>query len=65
MAALSDVVIQVLLAMAVYYPLTLGALAGLIFIAFRRRGSPVWQLALLLLLVLFVLFSLVAYSWRR
>jgi uncharacterized membrane protein len=65
MAALSDAMMQVLLALAVYYPFTLGALAGLMVIAFQRRRTPIWRLALLVLLVLFVLFSLVAYSWHR
>ena len=65
MAALSDAMMQVLLTLAVFYPFTLGALAGLIFIAFRRRRSPFWRLAMLLMLVLFVLFSLLAYSWHR
>jgi len=57
--------IQVLLTLAVYYPFTLGTLAGLMIIAFQRRRSPFWRLALILLLVLFILFSLVAYSWHR
>ncbi|WP_025123355.1 MULTISPECIES: hypothetical protein [unclassified Serratia (in: enterobacteria)] len=65
MAALSDAMMQVLLTPAVYYPYTLGALAGLMIIALLRRRSPFWRLALLLLLVLFILFSLVAYSWHR
>ncbi|HGM5489997.1 TPA: hypothetical protein ACKP1B_001602 [Serratia fonticola] len=65
MAALSDVMMQVLLTLAVYYPFTLGVLAGLMIIAIRRRRSPMWRLALLLLLVLFALFALVAYSWHR
>lgn len=65
MAALSDAMMQVLLTLAVYYPYTLGALAGLMIIALLRRRSPFWRLALLLLLVLFILFSLVAYSWHR
>lgn len=65
MAALSDAMLQVLLTLAVYYPFTLGVLAGLMMIAVLRRRSPFWRLALLLLLVLFVLFSLVAYSWHR
>ncbi|MBC3250735.1 hypothetical protein BFS14_13635 [Serratia fonticola] len=65
MAALSDAMMQVLLMLAVYYPLTLLALAGVMIIAFRRRRSPFWRLALIVLLVLFVLFSLVAYSWHR
>lgn len=65
MAALSDAMMQVLLTLAVYYPFTLLALAGLIIIAYQRRKMPVWRLALILLLVLFVLFSLVASSWHR
>lgn len=65
MAALSDVMMQVLLTLAVYYPFTLGVLAGLMIIAILRRRSPFWRLALLLLLVLFTLFALVAYSWHR
>jgi uncharacterized membrane protein YqjE len=56
---------QVLLMLAVYYPFTLLALAGLMIIAYRRRKTPFWRLALVLLLVLFVLFSLVAASWHR
>ncbi|MNE73021.1 hypothetical protein D3C80_1690060 [compost metagenome] len=65
MAALSDAMMQVLLMLAVYYPFTLLALAGLMIIAYQRRKMPVWRLALILLLVLFVLFSLVAFSWHR
>lgn len=65
MAALSDAMMQVLLTLAVYYPFTLLALAGLMIIAYQRRKMPVWRLALVLLLVLFVLFSLVAFSWHR
>ncbi|CAI0816188.1 hypothetical protein [Serratia fonticola] len=65
MAALSDAMMQVLLTLAVYYPFTLLALAGLMIIAYQRRKMPVWRLALILLLVLFVLFSLVAFSWHR
>ncbi|CAM4087225.1 hypothetical protein [Serratia silvae] len=65
MAALSDAMMQILLALAVYCPFTLGALAGLIIIAFQRRRSPFWRLALIVLLLLCVLFSLVAYSWHR
>lgn len=65
MAALSDAMMQVLLMLAVYYPLTLLALAGLMIIAYQRRKTPLWRLALVLLLVLFVLFSLVASSWHR
>ena len=64
MAALSDAMMQVLLTLAVYYPFTLGGLAGLMIIALLRRRSPFWRLALLPLLVLFVLFSLVAYRWH-
>lgn len=65
MAALSDAMMQVLLTLAVYYPFTLLALAGLMIIAYQRRKMPVWRLALILLPVLFVLFSLVASSWHR
>ncbi|WP_411750970.1 hypothetical protein [Serratia sp. (in: enterobacteria)] len=65
MAALSDAMLQVLLTLAVYYPFTLLALAGLMIVAFQRRRSPFWRLALIVLLMLFVLFSLVAYSWHR
>ncbi len=65
MAALSDAMMQVLLTLAVYYPFTLLALAGLMIIAYQRRKMPVWRLALILLLVLFVLFSMVAFSWHR
>lgn len=65
MAALSDAMMQILLTLAVYYPFTLLALAGLMIIAYQRRKMPVWRLALILLLVLFVLFSLVAFSWHR
>jgi type VI protein secretion system component VasF len=65
MAALSDAMMQVLLTLAVYYPFTLLALAGVMIIAYQRRKMPVWRLALILLLVLFVLFSLVAFSWHR
>ena len=65
MAALSDAMMQIVLALAVYYPFTLGTLAGLIIIAFQRRRTPFWRLALIVLLVLFALFSLVAYSWQR
>ncbi|ALX95675.1 MULTISPECIES: hypothetical protein [Serratia] len=65
MAALSDAMMQVLLILAVYYPFTLLALAGLMIIAYQRRKAPFWRLALVLLLVLFVLFSLVAASWHR
>lgn len=65
MAALSDAMMQVLLTLAVYYPFKLLALAGLMIIAYQRRKMPVWRLALILLLVLFVLFSMVAFSWHR
>lgn len=65
MAALSDVMMQFLLTLAVYYPFTLLALGGLMIIAYQRRRLPFWRLALIVLLVLFVLFSLVAYSWHR
>ncbi|ERK08157.1 hypothetical protein L580_1540 [Serratia fonticola AU-P3(3)] len=56
---------QVLLILAVYYPFTLLALAGLMIIAYQRRKTPFWRLALVLLLMLSVLFSLVASSWHR
>ncbi|MEB7885830.1 hypothetical protein [Serratia fonticola] len=65
MAALSDAMMQVLLILAVYYPFTLLALAGLMIIAYQRRKTPFWRLALVLLLMLSVLFSLVASSWHR
>ncbi|MBC3381176.1 hypothetical protein H8I69_18815 [Serratia fonticola] len=65
MAALSDAMMQVLLILAVYYPFTLLALAGLMIIAYQRRKTPFWRLALVLLLILFVFFSLVASSWHR
>lgn len=65
MAALSDAMMQALLILAVYYPFTLLALAGLMIIAYQRRKTPFWRLALVLLLMLSVLFSLVASSWHR
>ncbi len=65
MARLSDVVIITLLTLAIYYPITLGLLAWLMFIAFRRRRSPYWRLALILLSAMFVLVSLAAYNWHR
>ncbi len=37
---MSDYIMIVLLTLAVYYPLTLGALAGMMYIAWRRRRSP-------------------------
>ncbi|MGQ6546449.1 hypothetical protein ACUNEV_02770 [Serratia sp. IR-2025] len=61
MAALSDAMMQVLLILAVYYPFTLLALAGLMIIPYHRRKAPFWLWAL----VLFVLFSMVAASWHR
>lgn len=65
MAEMSDYVVITLLTLAVYYPITLGGLALLMFIAFRRRSSPYWRLALVLLSGMFVLFALAAFSWHR
>ena len=46
---MSDYLIIALLTLAVYYPLTLGALAVMMFFAWRRRRSPYWRLGLALL----------------
>ncbi|ASM31844.1 MULTISPECIES: hypothetical protein [Serratia] len=62
---MSDYIIIALLTLAVYYPLTLGGLAVMMFFAWRRRRSPYWRLGLVLLTVLFVLFAKVAYDWHR
>lgn len=62
---MSDYIIITLLTLSVYYPLTLGALAVMMIIAVRRRQSPYWRLALLLLTLLFVLFAIAAYSWHH
>lgn len=62
---MSDYIIIALLTLAVYYPLTLGALAGMMYIARRRRRSPYWRLGLVLLTLLFVLFAKAAYDWHR
>ncbi|WP_440489150.1 hypothetical protein [Serratia nevei] len=61
---MSDYIIIALLTLAVYYPLTLGALAVMMYIAWRRR-SPYWRLGLVLLTLLFVLFAKAAYDWHR
>ncbi|HAT4912969.1 TPA: hypothetical protein I9742_002556 [Serratia marcescens] len=62
---MSDYIMIVLLTLAVYYPLTLGALAGMMYIAWRHRRSPYWRLGLVLLTLLFVLFAKAAYDWHR
>nr|WP_142017341.1 hypothetical protein [Serratia fonticola] len=62
---MSDVAIIMLLTLAVYYPVTLGVMACLMFMAYRRRGSPQWRLALVLLSVMFVLIALAAFNWYR
>ncbi|MNG97257.1 hypothetical protein D3C79_563640 [compost metagenome] len=62
---MSDIIIITLLTLAVYYPVTLGALALMIFFAWRRRKSPYWRLGLALLTVLFVLFAMAAYDWHH
>ncbi len=51
---MSDYIIIALLTLAVYYPLTLGGLAVMMFFAWRRRRSPYWRLGLALLALLFV-----------
>ncbi|AYZ33593.1 hypothetical protein [Serratia sp. FDAARGOS_506] len=62
---MSDYIIIALLTLAAYYPLTLGALAVMMYIAWRRRRSPYWRLGLALLTLLFVLFAKAAYDWHR
>ncbi|HGC5850145.1 hypothetical protein PTQ97_09840 [Serratia ureilytica] len=62
---MSDYIIIALLTLAVYYPLTLGALAVMMFFAWRRRRSSYWRLGLALLTVLFALFAKAAYDWHR
>jgi len=62
---MSDYIIIALLTLAVYYPFTLGALAVMMFFAWRRRRSPYWRLGLVLLTLLFVLFAKAAYDWHR
>ncbi len=62
---MSDYIIIALLTLAVYYPFTLGALAVMMFFAWRRRRSPYWRLGLALLTVLFALFAKAAYDWHR
>lgn len=62
---MSDYIIIALLTLAVYYPLTLGVLAVMMFFAWRRRRSPYWLLGLVLLTLLFVLFAKAAYDWHR
>ncbi|MDX7271101.1 hypothetical protein SJ322_02445 [Serratia marcescens] len=62
---MSDYIIIALLTLAVYYPLTLGGLAVMMFFAWRRRRSPYWRLGLALLALLFVLFAKVAYDLHR
>ncbi|BCZ41891.1 TPA: hypothetical protein K8N54_002566 [Serratia marcescens] len=61
---MSDYIIITLLTLAVYYPLTLGTLAVMMYFAWRRR-SPYWRLGLALLALLFVLFAKAAYDWHR
>jgi hypothetical protein len=55
---MSDYIIIALLTLAVYYPLTLGGLAVMMFFAWRRRRSPYWRLGLALLALLFVLWRM-------
>ncbi|MGB8664904.1 MAG: hypothetical protein WCD24_09130 [Serratia inhibens] len=62
---MSDIIIITLLTLAVYYPVTLGVLALMIFFAWRRRKSPYWRLGVVLLTVLFALFAMVAYDWHH
>ncbi|MBH1920791.1 hypothetical protein [Serratia surfactantfaciens] len=62
---MSDYIIIALLTLAVYYPLTLGALAVMMYFVWRRRRSPYWRLGLVLLALLFVLFAKAAYDWHR
>ncbi len=60
---MSDYIIITLLTLVVYYPLTLGGLALMIWFAWRQRKSPYWRLGLVLLIALFVLFAMAAYDW--
>ncbi|POP21347.1 hypothetical protein [Serratia marcescens] len=62
---MSDYIIIALLTLAVYYPLTLGTLAVMMYFAWCRRRSPYWRLGLALLALLFVLFAKAAYDWHR
>ena len=62
---MSDYIIIALLTLAVYYTLTLGTLAVMMYFAWRRRRSPYWRLGLALLALLFVLFAKAAYDWHR
>lgn len=62
---MSDYIIIALLTPAVYYPLTLGTLAVMMYFAWRRRRAPYWRLGLALLALLFVLFAKAAYDWHR
>lgn len=62
---MSDYIIIALLTLAVYYPLTLGTLAVMMYFAWHRRRSPYWRLGLALLALLFVLFAKAAYDWHR
>ncbi|HAT3848075.1 TPA: hypothetical protein I8639_001987 [Serratia marcescens] len=62
---MSDYIIITLLTLAVYYLLTLGTLAVMMYFAWRRRRSPYWRLGLALLALLFVLFAKAAYDWHR
>ncbi|MCW6013521.1 hypothetical protein K1Y38_11645 [Serratia marcescens] len=62
---MSDYIIIALLTLVVYYPLTLGTLAVMMYFAWRRRRSPYWRLGLALLALLFVLFAKAAYDWHR
>ncbi|HGM6985763.1 hypothetical protein JY531_03295 [Serratia marcescens] len=62
---MSDYIIIALLTLAVYYPLTLGTLAMMMYFAWRRRRSPYWRLGLALLALLFLLFAKAAYDWHR
>ncbi|WP_160165246.1 hypothetical protein [Serratia plymuthica] len=48
-----------------YYPVTLGVLAVMMFFAWRRRKSPYWRLGLVLLAGLFALFAMAAYDWHH
>lgn len=61
---MSDIIIITLLTLAVYYPVTLGVLALMIFFAWRRK-SPYWRLGAVLLTVLFALFAMAAYDWHH
>jgi len=61
----SDTIIITLLTLAVYYPVTFGVLAVMMFFAWRRRKSPYWRLGLVLLAGLFALFAMAAYDWHH